>query len=136
MQKNRPGEPAVRTGLVTDLFGFKCCFCGARSRKDMDVVSWTVQVPNYDDYGPDHDDEVRFRAYHPLCLNDVLCDPESYGHQKTDMALEIVSRLERRKFQERAHAIFLLKGKVAELKENDERNKRAKEAYNKLNSLL
>lgn len=46
-------------------------------------------------------------AYHPECLKAVLCDPEKYGHEIVDMALQIACLVKDEKEEEkRAKAIM------------------------------
>lgn len=61
----------------------KCIFCGDRAG--------VKYVPSFGIYGG----HVAGNWYHDLCLKAVLGDPEKYGHNKVDMALAIVERLER-----------------------------------------
>jgi hypothetical protein len=61
----------------------KCPVC--RSREDVELV------PEYGVYGG----IKRHWAYHPECLQTVLCNPEAFGHKLVDYMLGIAERLEK-----------------------------------------
>lgn len=94
--------------------GFKCVLCGRRGMLDADLSldmahpEWGYRedtkavtfVRQYGCYG--NLDTWAEWHYHPTCVHNVLCKPETYGHKKVDIALGILERVEQQREREKA----------------------------------
>jgi len=71
--------------LVPWKFGRKCCFCGEKENLSF--------APAYGIYG---EQLKRKYAFHYGCLENVLEEPEKYGHRKADLALVIINCMKKK----------------------------------------
>ena len=90
---------------LDNLFGPKCILCGKKGplklsahgnfilreyleyEEDLSAVTW---VEKYGLYMAN--ERTKQWSFHPTCVQEVLCQPEKWGHAKVDIALEIVDR--------------------------------------------
>ena len=80
------------------------------------AIHWIKRGAGYGDNDVNYD-----YAYHPHCIKQVICKPEDHGHNKVDLALEILNRveLEQKKAEkdevERIRQAMVKKAKVKEV---------------------
>lgn len=82
----------------------KCCFCGKREKLSF--------VPAYGIYG----ESKLLYAFHYSCLENILEEPEKYGHRKTDLALVIINCI-KNKLDSTKHYFMEYKEKQNKIKE-------------------
>lgn len=67
----------------------RCFFCKKRGKTLEKIPQWGMYSTDF------------YFTYHPQCLKAVLCEPEKYGHEKVDRALQIAVLIEEGKAEEK-----------------------------------
>ena len=75
--------------ILSDIFGYRCIFCGKRSKAIDSVYNQTIFAKR------SRNDRKTYYHYHSLCLAKVLKRPDTYFKTTVDIALKIVERVER-----------------------------------------
>ena len=75
--------------ILSDIFGYRCIFCGKRSKVIDTVYNKTIFAKR------SRNDRKTYYHYHILCLAKVLKSPDVYFKTTVDIALKIVEKVER-----------------------------------------
>ena len=114
-------------GMITDIFGHKCMFCGKRSRT-IESVLWdriwksggSVYIKVY-------------RHYHRYsCLAKILKSPDTFEERTVRLALKTIDKIRSEaKGKKRDERTDIMR-KFRKLSNQKHRNEKAKEAYRKM----
>ena len=69
------------------MFGPRCILCNKRNGDKLKEISWVEEHGHYKS-----NIKIKGWYYHPFCLSMTLHSPKTYGHNRVDIALEIVER--------------------------------------------